>query len=721
MHAEAYDDIFKNQGFQQIGVLYYRLALRLWWHPEASIEVICLTVGSITTIKATKSYYLKSISENGQTWARDIPALHDYLETHFPEMHLAFSHFRDVTSTLAARQVLRQQGCRAISSNQSSVTHLACLQRQLHDNRQALKNTETLLDLDTGSSDLLLSYLRGQVQSMRRDTETLGKQIQKEEEKRSLHANLLSEYERKGSAACLVFSINSNIHTVDSPPDFGDALASTMKELQDFHRFQITQKLCGSRLNIQIAEATEPILIYQEQRLGGAFSPRQLDKLTSEYKEYVNGAMKHTMVIPDEDIRVDGHVKADKKLLSARIVSTMLQRLDLPEQEGFDLSTIPKHDMPARIGLIVDRGRSGQKPCHIPLVRLDNVYISGTTGSGKSYNGRVLIEEAAQNEGLNILVLDPRNQAAGLLVPEDRETILSLYPKFGMRLEDARGYQFQYFAPSVKAGNGLPADLSKLGCGRVIVSFKGLTDHQRCELFRDILNAVFNRYAREESPSLQLMIFVEEAQNFTKKKVSEDAKKAGEQAEIALDRIVREGRKYGCCTVIISQTIRDFAYDSASIRQNTNTKVFLHNSDREIDYASDFLNCGRRIVQLRPGTAILYNANWGAIEVKVRPPLSKVWEFSVEYMHRLLQHETTPGLMLSSEAKRLLKTVEDHTLRVGVGPNLTQVGEYLGISSKRRVQQLVDVLEQAGVVKTRKLPQRGNPRIIELVSSEGAD
>ena len=40
------------------------------------------------------------------------------------------------------------------------------------------------------------------------------------------------------------------------------------------------------------------------------------------------------MVTPDEGIRIDAHVKADKKLVSARILSTMLRRLDKPEPDG---------------------------------------------------------------------------------------------------------------------------------------------------------------------------------------------------------------------------------------------------------------------------------------------------------------------------------------------------------------------------------------------------
>ena len=46
---------------------------------------------------------------------------------------------------------------------------------------------------------------------------------------------------------------------------------------------------------------------------------------------------------------------------------------------------------------------------------------------------------------------------------------------------------------------------------------------------------------------------VEEAHRFTKKRVAEDAKTSGEQAEIALDRLIREARKFGISVNVPSQ------------------------------------------------------------------------------------------------------------------------------------------------------------------------
>ena len=429
---------------------------------------------------------------------------------------------------------------------------------------------------------------------------------------------------------------------------------------------------------------------------------------------------EHLMITANKDISIDDNIRDNKKLLAAWIFSSFMSRLDKPEV-GTALRDIGREQMPANIGLFMNNTRVTSKPCILPISGFNHAYTSGTTGSGKSCTSRVIIEEATQYEDLSILILDPRNQAAGLFVPEDRESFLSLYPEFDMDKDSAHGYRFNYYAPGQNFGQKLPADLSQLAQGSSIVSFKWLDDKRRCERFTEILNSVFTFCSKEESPITQLLIVVEEAQCFTKKRVDDNAKNAAEKAELALDRMVRESRKYGCCVINISQTIKDFARDSASIRQNTNTKIFLHNSDREIDYAADFIGDGRQIIKLPPATAIIFNPAWGVIKVKIRPPYSKVWDFSAEDTKKLVASGETPITVLSSDAQQLLAAIRQYYSEKERGLNLSQASECLGISSKRRLQQLLGQLERNGFVKSHKLRERGQPRIIEPISSGGAD
>jgi len=713
-------EVFEQQGFRKIGSLAYRIQLEIWWNPDSKVQVLHLPLGSKALLKGSKAYFMKSISEQGETWAREIGPLQNYLEAHFPELHIKFSYFRDITDTLAATQIQRKIESQAPSIEIPTIEEIAKLQKKLDNIRLEQQSYDNLLSLGSDNSDMLDSYVRSQTKTAQKEKQSLREHVSKKKESLRTFNNLQQEYERNSSAACFVFSLCSNSHVITTPNEFRDALINISKEMADMHRYQVTQKLCGGRLNIHVVEADEPVMVWIEEWLGGGLSPRQIARLNDDFLLLREATEKHTMVTPNTDIRIDDAVKDDQKLLAARVVSTLVTRLDQSDATT-NLKDISKDAMPANVGLIVKKDRVTDEQFDLPLAKCNHTYLSGTTGSGKSYLGRVIVEEAALYEDLNILVLDPANQSAGLLVPEDRESILSQYPDFGMKPESARGFDFKYYAPGQSIGKQLPRDLSLLGNGRTVLCFKGLNDRERCKLFYDVLDAIFEDYSREESSTLRLLIVIEEAQRFTKKKVTEDAKAAGAQAENALDRMAREIRKYGCYINVQSQTIKDFSRDSASIRQNTNTKIFLHNSDREVDYAADFIGDGRQIIRLKPATAIIYNSIWGAVTVKVRPPLSKVWDFSAEDTQRLLTSEETPLAVLSSEAKQLLAIVRQYYNEEGCGLNVSNAGEQLGVTSKRQLQQLVDELERKGFVKTRKLRERGNPRIIEPISSRGAD
>jgi hypothetical protein len=142
------------------------------------------------------------------------------------------------------------------------------------------------------------------------------------------------------------------------------------------------------------------------------------------------------------------------------------------------------------------------------------------------------------------------------------------------------------------------------------------------------------------------------------------------------------------------------------------TKIFLRNSDREIEYASDIIGDGRVLVQLPTGTALLHNANWGLHRIRVRPPFSKVFELPESEIQKLLGCGNAPVQTVTAEARTLYAVIKEH----GTNPplNLSQAGRLAGITSKRRLQELISELEQAGAIYTRRLPERGHPRVIEL-------
>ncbi|MGH9370664.1 MAG: ATP-binding protein [Vicinamibacterales bacterium] len=511
-------------------------------------------------------------------------------------------------------------------------------------------------------------------------------------------------------------SFSSNVQWAGNEAEFRDALAAVVKEIRDQHRHQILQKLQGGRLNIQLAEADEPVVAWIEQWLGGSLSPRQLERLlpTAPLR---SALQNHTMVTPDEPILVDGHVRAAEKRVGARVVSDVLGRLDVTEAQGrqhVDAARFAAEKMPMHVGFRTNERGDLLGPAVLPLAEVVHGSISGTTGSGKSFFARVLVEEACLHQGLSVLVLDPRNQFAGLLVPEDRPEILRQYEALGMQAKQARGFAFEYFA-AANPGDLALIDPAALAKGRSIVSFKGLDDRRRCDLAADVLMGVFDAASGTESDRPRLLILIDEAQLLIRRRVDDDAKDAAARSELAIDRIAREGRKYGIVMILVSQSMKDFSHELANVRQMASTKIFLRNSDRELDYAADFVGDGRLLVNLPTGTALVHNAAWGLERVRVRLPLSKVCELPEAQLRALRDRpELRSAQEISSEARALLKVIRQSSV-AGEPVNMSRVATLAAITSKRRLQQLVQELEEARVISTRTLAERGKPRVIEPV------
>ncbi|MBN2456396.1 MAG: ATP-binding protein [Sedimentisphaerales bacterium] len=714
MVEDKFDNILNSLGFVNIGTLKYRINIGVWWHPQYYIHIIILPLGSRCLLKGFKDYFIKSIAEEGESWAREMGPLQDFLESSLPEIHISFSHFRDITSKQALLQIKRRSG----KDLDIDIDDIAALQRQLEDKIYQFRSNEQIINFTDNSSDLMDSYIRNQSHTLKRQIKSMKEQIVQKKDKLTLFENLQRQYQEKGSAACYSFSFCSNLQVVESHYEFKDAALSIIKELQDLHRYQVSQKLNGGRLNIHIEEAKEPAITWIEQWFGGSFAPRQMTRAEKYFSMLQKAFEEQTMITAKDDINVDGAVKEDKKLLAAHIISAMVRRMDKTDKSGLMLENITARDMPINIGLVVSNGRATTKQCKLPFAKLNNFYTSGITGSGKSFTVRVIMEEVANYSGMSILVIDPGNQSAGLLVPEDREEIIDKYREFGLKEDSARGFKFDYYAPAFSFSRDLPSDLGKLARARSVISLKNLDDEQRCEYFADVVNAVFNACSDEESERPRLLIVVEEAHRFTKKRVVDSAKKAAERAEIATDRLMREGRKFGIISNCTSQSIKDYGRDFVTIRQNTPTKIFMNNSDREIDYAADFLGDGRQITRLKPGTGIFYNSSWGSIEVKVRPPFSKVWDFSEQDTMKIFGDKASIQQKLSPRAENLLAVIENHYKETNEAVNISQLGQITAITSKRALQQLITELEEKGKIQTYQLAERGRPRVIKPLRPE---
>lgn len=722
MFDDLCPDILAAKGFKRIGQLGFRLKIQLWWHPAHHIQILLIPLGEHALVKGDMTYYLQTRRGDDESWTRDIEGLHQYIATHFPELRLSFSFFRDLPEALAEREAKRLLCERDATTPIPSIETIAALQQQLESAKRSDATMTRMMHLSATPNDLLGRHVQRQSRQPDGRVRQLEAELKVQQERQQLFRQLQREYLRKGSGAVFTFNVSSNLHlarlgsaavgeNVAEAVEFGGAVNAIVAELNDYDRYQIRQKLNGGRLKIQVAKAVEPALSWIEL-WSGTLSPRQLHQLAVRVpaaSTLVAAGDAHIAVTPDEAIRVDGSVRAHPQHLAAHVVRSIVSRIDIakPNSDAIDES---EGKLMLRLGMTVDG-----EAALLPLKTLGHLLISGTTGAGKSFLVRTLCEEVARHSSLNLLVLDPRNQSGGALLPEDRPAILRHYERFGMRQSDARAMDVRYFAPGSGFTEPLPDSLAQLAQGRTIVSLKHLDETARCNTSADILNAVFDRYARDESDQPRLLIIADEAQLFLTRRVSREAAAAAARCEQAFDRIGREGRKHGTLLCLSSQSMKSFGHSLAVLRQMAASKIFFRNSDLELEYAADLLPDARVLAHLRTGEMILHNASLGALTINARPPMSRVGDVDDETMRTLLTPKQTAARQLSPAAAALLKVIEEHASESKAAMNISSLATRANITSRRRLQELLEELERLCFVRTRRLPERGMPRIIELL------
>jgi uncharacterized membrane protein len=177
-----------------------------------------------------------------------------------------------------------------------------------------------------------------------------------------------------------------------------------------------------------------------------------------------------------------------------------------------------------------------------------HMIIAGGTGSGKTVAAMILAEEALK-KGIPVIVFDPTAQWTGFVRPSRDEHMLSLYPKFGLRREDAMAFRaniIDVVDPNMKI------EVEKcLNKGEITVfCLTKLTPSQLDDFVSRTIDAIFS-VPWEESKKLRLLIVYDEVHRLL-------PKYGGRKGYLALERGVREFRKWGIGLVMISQVLSDF-------------------------------------------------------------------------------------------------------------------------------------------------------------------
>ena len=86
-------------------------------------------------------------------------------------------------------------------------------------------------------------------------------------------------------------------------------------------------------------------------------------------------------------------------------------------------------------------------------------------------------------------------------------------------------------------------------------------------------------------------------------------------------------------------------------------------------------------------------------------------------VRKLVGRDRDPSKMVTTEAQRLFAAIKEYGSQPNQPLNMSRAADLAGIGSKRRFLELIGELERAGVIRTNKLPERGRPRVIQLVTN----
>ena len=177
-----------------------------------------------------------------------------------------------------------------------------------------------------------------------------------------------------------------------------------------------------------------------------------------------------------------------------------------------------------------------------------HMIIAGGTGSGKTVAAMVIAEEALK-KGIPCIVFDPTAQWTGFVRACRDKHMLDLYPKFGLKPEDARAFKGNII--DVTDPN-MPINIRNYTSEGEITVFclTKLTPTQLDTFVTRTIDEIF-KIPWEESRKLKLLVIYDEVHRLL-------PKYGGVKGYRALERGVREFRKWGIGLIMISQVLLDF-------------------------------------------------------------------------------------------------------------------------------------------------------------------
>jgi len=294
------------------------------------------------------------------------------------------------------------------------------------------------------------------------------------------------------------------------------------------------------------------------------------------------------------------------------------------------------------LGKIAEAKLLQETEAYLPIDELcKHMIIAGSTGGGKTITAQIIAEEALA-KNISTLVVDPTAQWTGIIKPLSEESIKKRYELFGMKKDSIRGYPARILTLDSGAEINNIGSLLKPGEITILNSIS-LAEKDIDAIAVNIVEGIF-RKVPAETQELNTLIFFEEIHRILPKYGGTG------KGLIALERAVREFRKWGIGIILISQVLDDFA---GEIRANIGTEMQLRTS-YEFDLNKIRLKYGdaiaKAVVREETGTAMMHNSNYNIGQpffILIRPPYHDV--------HKLPESDLKKYALLSEKIEKLEK------------------------------------------------------------------
>lgn len=335
--------------------------------------------------------------------------------------------------------------------------------------------------------------------------------------------------------------------------------------------------------------------------------------------------------------------------------------------------------------------------------------VAGATGGGKSISAQVFVEEMLM-KGIAVIVFDPTAQWSGMLRKCDDKRMLSLYPQFGLKPTDAKG-----FPGSVRQiTNHLQSiDVNKYAApGQIQVFTMNKLDPKQIDVFvAGVINNIFKSDPKE-FPQLRTLLIFDEVHRLLPKFGGSG------KGFLQIERACREFRKWGYGVMLVSQVLSDFV---GEIKANINTEVLMRAAEeKDLERIKERygLDALKSLVRAGVGTGMIQNAEYNKglpYFVSFRPILHNTRRLTDEVLDKYNQYnDTIDDLQYQIEQleaekvdafdlKMELKLVKDKLMTgnftvvdiylEGLKPRLDKQWETLGKKAKKREIVLINESE----------------------------